>query len=320
VVPGTVPNGYSVGRVGRNEDLKALGKRLVAFAAEHDAVWTALDAVFLRFARYAENERRKRIEVRAHSEIETAVRAICPTLAVMHGPFRGMRYPRARSSGSTLFPKLVGSYERELHPTIERICRRNYSEVIDVGCAEGYYAVGLAMRIPHATVFAYDTDDVAIAQCREMAELNGVSERVVTSGVCDISTLRTFFFHRTGLVISDCEGFEKTLFSEEVVSHLEGHDVLIETHDFIDIEISSLLRQRFEAHHRVTAIRSVDDIEKAHTYSYDELRSYDLSAREKLLAEGRPAIMEWLLMTPRSSDAGSAVDDKTRSVLSRDEV
>ena len=38
---------------------------------------------------------------------------ISPNLTVLHGPFRGMRYPEMRSVGSALFPKILGSYERE---------------------------------------------------------------------------------------------------------------------------------------------------------------------------------------------------------------
>ena len=44
--------------------------------------------------------------------------------------------------------------------------------------AEGYYAVGLTVRMPAADVFAFDTDAEAQRMCRDMAERNGVSEHV----------------------------------------------------------------------------------------------------------------------------------------------
>ena len=34
------------------------------------------------------------------------------------------------------------------------------------------------------------------------------------------------------------------------------------------------------------------------SYEYDELRGYDRATRRILLAEKRPAIMEWLYLTP----------------------
>ena len=64
---------------------------------------------------------------------------------VAAGPFAGMRYI-TRSCGSKLAPKVIGCYERELHPAIENAIRGDYQRIIDIGCAEGYYAVGLAWR------------------------------------------------------------------------------------------------------------------------------------------------------------------------------
>ena len=254
----------------------------------------------IELVRSVERVRRKRLQARRDREtVEVAIQRIVPDLVVRHGPFKGMRYPEVRSVGSTVFPKLIGSYERELHPTIEAICRTAYSEVVDVGCAEGYYAVGLALRLPEAKVFAYDTDRVAIAQCERMARLNQVAERVVVGSSCDPDTLRSIPVSGRALIISDCEGYERHLFTPEVVEWLAGHDVLVELHDFLDIEVSMLVRQRFQDSHTISVIDSLDDVKKAQTYAYEELSPYDLETRKVLLRERRPAAMEWFFMTPR---------------------
>ena len=83
-------------------------------------------------------------------------------------------------------------------------------------------------------VFAFDTDPVAQDLCRKMAELNGVADRVSVAGFCSSDLLRRFRFVRRGLVISDCEGYEKTLFRPDVVRNLVQCVVLIEIHDFIE--------------------------------------------------------------------------------------
>ena len=69
---------------------------------------------------------------------------------VRHGPFAGLQYPELTAVGSALYPKLLGSYQREIQGWIEEICAAGYSEIVDVGFAEGYYAVGLARRLPRA--------------------------------------------------------------------------------------------------------------------------------------------------------------------------
>ena len=82
-------------------------------------------------------------------------------------------------------PKLVGSYEAELHGVIEQIVATDYQVVVDVGCAEGYYANGLARRLPSARVYAFDTDPEARHLCEAMAALNGVEKRVIVGGKCE---------------------------------------------------------------------------------------------------------------------------------------
>jgi tRNA G37 N-methylase Trm5 len=147
-------------------------------------------------------------------------------------------------------------------------------------------------------VFAFDTNDDAINLCKKMAQLNNVTERLITGSFCDANVLQSIPYTKRALIISDCEGYEKNLFTEDTVPILATHDLLIEVHDFIDIEISSVIRHRFESTHIITTIRSIDDITKAHTYEYDELKKYSLEVRRRFLAENRPHIMEWLYMTP----------------------
>ncbi len=220
-------------------------------------------------------------------------------LTVRHGVFAGMKYPEMKSVGSTLFPKLLGSYERELEPLLQRICNNHYTEIVNIGCAEGYYAVGLAMRIKNAKVFAFDIDDTAIRLCREMAELNGVSERLITGNFCDAEMLKNLPLTEKALIISDCEGYEKELFTRDNVSALARHEFLVEVHDFMDIEISSYLRELFEPTHNIEVYSSIDDIKKAQQYSYEELEGLSLEARRIVLRECRPAIMDWFYMTPK---------------------
>src|SRR5687767_7249195 len=55
-------------------------------------------------------------------------------LVVLDGPFAGMKYIDS-TTGSVAVPKLVGSYEAELHPWIEDALRCGYERVVDVGSA-----------------------------------------------------------------------------------------------------------------------------------------------------------------------------------------
>ena len=272
-------------------------KRCLSLFVLNDLSWGVLESSFLRLSRFFERERGQIVlESPRNRMISDAIKTLIPDLVVKHGVFSGMKYPGAVSVGSSLFPKLLGSYEQELNPVIKRICREEYSEIVDVGCAEGYYAVGLALRIPQATVFAFDTNPQALQMCKSMARLNGVADRLVAGSYCDAETLRAIHFSRRGLVIADCEGYEKQLFTEKTVNRFATCDLLIELHDFMDISISGHLRQLFERTHDIETIQSVDDIKKAQSYHYAELEPYELHVRKTLLAEQRPAVMEWFWM------------------------
>src|SRR3954453_5818334 len=56
---------------------------------------------------------------------------------VQHGPLAGLRY-RPSSRSDSLLPRLVGSYEAEIHGFIENALKRRPSVLIDIGCEEGY--------------------------------------------------------------------------------------------------------------------------------------------------------------------------------------
>jgi hypothetical protein len=149
-------------------------------------------------------------------------------LSILYGPFAGMLYPRDAALSRISIPKLLGTYEQELHPIISEIERRHYDVVIDIGSAEGYYAVGLA-RLLRAKVMAFDPEPRERRFCREAANLNGVS---------DLVTLRDLFLpsmvkelaNLQALCICDCEGFESHIFSVENVSYTHNWDLLIELH------------------------------------------------------------------------------------------
>lgn len=66
---------------------------------------------------------------------------------IKYGPFAGMNYDVAASEGGGA-PRLLGGYEASLAPIINDIVEAKPDLIIDVGCAEGYYAIGMARRLP----------------------------------------------------------------------------------------------------------------------------------------------------------------------------
>lgn len=235
-----------------------------------------------------------RVEEINNRQIEdNKIKAILKEPIVKHGPFVGLKYPDYVACGSAIFPKILGCYEREIQDVIENACNKSYSEIIDIGAAEGYYAVGFALRKPNAKIFAFDIDNEAKMYCEKMAELNSASNQIFIESECTSDLLSNFKFTQKGLIICDCEGFEKQLFTTQSVKNLVNCDLIIETHDFMDITISKHIAEVFSNTHHVKVIESIDDNIKAKKYNYPETESLDLKTKRKIFAEGRPAIMEW---------------------------
>jgi hypothetical protein len=161
-----------------------------------------------------------------------------------------------RSHNSEFLPKLLGSYELELSQILDDVIREDHSVIVDVGCAEGYYAVGLALRCPAARVFAFDQDAEAQRACRETALRNQVAERVEVLGACDPEALNRLPL-AGALLVCDCEGYELDLLTPELVPGLRSCDILVELHDHLNAEITPALLRRFLGTHTAQLIPSV---------------------------------------------------------------
>ena len=63
---------------------------------------------------------------------------------IINGPFKGMKYI-SESVGSCHMPKILGIYENEIYPILLNFLS-NSDLFVDIGAAEGYYAVGCAKK------------------------------------------------------------------------------------------------------------------------------------------------------------------------------
>jgi len=205
-------------------------------------------------------------------KIAACIDQLFPDLKVKNGPFKGMRYPTAQATGSALLPKLLGSYESELYPIINNMLKKEYTDIVDVGSAEGYYAIGFGMRFPKAKVYAFEANEAGRHTCEEMAKINGITDRLQLGGFCDDKTLLSLSLKNKALIISDCEGYEKNLLTPEVAHFLKSHDLLVEIHDLMDTEIASSLRLRFEKTHRIQVVESIDDYKKSATAAISRIK------------------------------------------------
>jgi SAM-dependent methyltransferase len=209
------------------------------------------------------------------------------------GPFKGMEYVSVATEG-VLIARLLGSYESELHPHLEALAAQGLDCVVDVGCAEGYYAVGLARMMPEVTVYAYDIDEKARAACAELAARNGVTERVIIGGELKPDGFEVFAGRRA-LVIVDAEGAEVDILQPELSPALAGMSLIVETHDIYRAGARATLVERFAPTHDIVTVRQAPKV-----FDMPEWLE-TLPHLDQLLAvwEWRIQPTPWLVMTPK---------------------
>ncbi|WP_293682965.1 hypothetical protein [uncultured Phenylobacterium sp.] len=214
---------------------------------------------------------------------------------IYSGPFQGMDYVRSATEGA-LVPRLLGTYESELHPHLAAFARAGLDCVIDVGCAEGYYAVGLARQMPGVTVHAHDIDAKARTSCAELAAKNGVAERVVIGGEFQPEDFERFAGRRA-LVMVDTEGAELDILQPDRAPALSGMRIIVETHDGLRPGALATLTRRFEATHHIVRVDQAGKVFDAPAWLNG------LGHLDQLLAvwEWRSFPTPWLVMTPKNA-------------------
>jgi predicted O-methyltransferase YrrM len=212
---------------------------------------------------------------------------------VLGGIFQGMKYVNS-SRGSVFNPKLVGCYEQQLAPFLKQAIDAGYTTVVDIGSAEGYYAVGLALRLPHAQVIAFDLDPEARQLCHALARLNKVSDRVAILRECSTAELNKLNLH-DAFIICDCEGAELEILDPKRVPALRSCNLIVELHDVLRTGLSEALLPRFAATHAVQIVEEV----RCNADDYPFLNFLSPKSRRLAVEEFRPKGMQWAILSAR---------------------
>ena len=215
---------------------------------------------------------------------------------VMQGPLAGMDFLPKSAEGCHI-AKLLGCYEQPLQPFIEQAIQSAYPTILNIGCAEGYYAVGMARRMPSTQVLAFDLNPKAQEVCATLAQKNGVSDRVKVGALFKLEDFQAYANQKV-LVLCDIEGAEKELLSPEVAPALKGMDLIVESHECLISGITQTLIDRFKDSHTIALIQ---DNGQRHLQDAPQWFN-NLAHLDQLLAtwEWRSGATPWLVMKSKN--------------------
>lgn len=215
---------------------------------------------------------------------------------VAHGPFAGVRLSEESLWGADVAAMLLGLYEQEV---VARIANRRkpWDLFINVGAADGFYAVGCLTSGIAMRCIAFESDPRAQEILRATAAANGVLDRLEIRGAAGTEDLLQIAPESDTIVLIDIEGQEFDVLTQAALAHLRGTEVIVEVHEWAvrkadDVErlVETARRAGFFLEWISTGPRDPGAIpEIAHLKDDD---------RWIICSEGRPRPMRWLRLSP----------------------
>tara|TARA_R110000751_G_scaffold234229_3_gene335404 strand:+ start:26017 stop:26853 length:837 start_codon:yes stop_codon:yes gene_type:complete len=219
---------------------------------------------------------------------------------IAHGPFRGMKVSSNAWWGRyDLASKLLGQYECHVLAEIVALSR-SHDHFVDIGAADGYYVVGCVKSGLYTSATAFEIVERGRDVTRENARLNAVDGRIVVRGEADVAALAEIVeIQGPSVVLCDIEGGEFDLLNDAMLNTLQNSTVIVELHDgFIRVE-DDRRDNLFKNAGKYFDIRPIER-QGPKVNGFTELADWSDDERMLAFSEGRPVLMEWILLSPKA--------------------
>ncbi len=219
---------------------------------------------------------------------------------VLYGPFKGLKIePNTYWGRLDLGSQCLGLYEKEFLDFLAGIKNKEFSTFIDIGAADGYYAVGMLVSGKVRSVVCFEQSEDGRQTIKRNWESNGTPGHLKVLGEATFDSIEALTAEdlRNALVMIDIEGAEFELLNYDVLNKLSDCTLLIEIHNWIDDfnnKYAYLLRRLYK-HFEISIIERVDRL----TVNIAELRDFTDDNRLLLTSERRPCLMRFLRLTPK---------------------
>tara|TARA_S200000501_G_scaffold364459_1_gene396687 strand:+ start:72 stop:887 length:816 start_codon:yes stop_codon:yes gene_type:complete len=214
---------------------------------------------------------------------------------VAGGPFKGLIIDDSHRRKLNI---LLGNFESDVQAILFEKAKSGFHRTfINIGGADGFYALGLLKTGFFSNVIVYET----IKKYRDNIirnEKNNNLTGLQVFGHCDQEELNLIIKkHKNPLILCDIEGGEFELFSKDIISQLSKSTLIIEIHLFNDSDVNKYkeLKNQFANTH---LIREIDQryIQTKELETLKHLKDLDILM---LLNENRRIRGLWLLLEPK---------------------
>jgi hypothetical protein len=219
---------------------------------------------------------------------------------VRYGPFAGLHLPDDSWWGYTSRgAMLLGIYELEVLRSLTRK-PSHYRVFIDVGAADGYYALGALVSGLFDRTYCFEASAHGRTVIQRGAVRNKLENQVVVLGSAHDDYLQYIQPEHLGraVMLIDIEGGEFDLLTRANLERLRHTIVFIELHEWRLADGAARLQQLLDncrATHWVTELTTASrDLS-----GFPELREMSDTDRWLVCSEGRDRLMSWLRLDPR---------------------
>ena len=219
---------------------------------------------------------------------------------VSYGYFKGMKLPDSYWwSIRDRAPMLFGFYELEVLSYLASIRDSSYKYFIDIGAADGYYAVGVLVAKLFEHSYCFETNINGQEVIKLTSVLNNVSNRISVFGHADkdFYTLLPEGILEKSVVLVDIEGGEFDLLDRNFFNIFSKSIVIVEMHPWLNLNKSANLQELIEVassshKHKVLNMSSRD------LSGFPEVEKLNDNDRWLLCSEGRGQLMSWVFFEP----------------------
>lgn len=220
---------------------------------------------------------------------------------VQYGPFKGMLLgEKIWWSKFDVTTKLLGVYEQHIVHFLSEFYLDSTVPFIDIGAADGYYAVGVARRSWAKRVYAFEISEQGRSVLAVNARINNcLADIQINSEAKEEYLAEIISQYHSAFLLIDIEGAEYALLNSSTLELLKDCTMIIELHPR-KIENGWSKQQRLME----DATRWFDtEILVRETYTPNLFKELDdFTDEERLMAfsEGRKANGIWLLLQPKA--------------------
>lgn len=219
---------------------------------------------------------------------------------VAHGAFKGMKLnKKVWWSKNDYITQTLGIYEEHILQKITHFAKNGSTTLIDVGAADGYFAVGMAYSNIYQKVYAFEIEKEGRDRILENANANKCNNKIKIFGEADVSSISKIIDEGDKVtVMIDIEGAEYDFLSDDMLTILNGNHVVCELHpwmvdggDNLQIKLLSKASKQFNV-----------ELINREIYKPNMFSEFDnLSDEERLIAvgEGREKNMQWMVLYPK---------------------